>query len=76
MSHICPSVPMGSDCTIYVEACECGHECGVETNSGRRLRHEFAGGNTKERAESHARWLTGILKQYCRVGEISFDIRD
>ena len=72
--HVCPSVPVGSDCTVYVVACKCGHECGVETECGRRLRHEFAGKKSRERAVSHAEWVGEILSKYCRVGKISFDI--
>lgn len=72
--HVCPSVPVGSDCTVYVVACECGHECGVDTCQGRRLRHEFAGKDSEKRAKSHAEWVGEILARYCRVGEIKFDI--
>lgn len=75
MSHICPSIPMGSKCVVYVEPCDCGHECGVDTDSGRRLRHEFAGGDSRERAEDHARWLADILEHYNRVDKVRLDFR-
>lgn len=74
MPHVCPSVPMGSDCVVYVEPCECGHECGVDTDSGRRLRHEFAGSDSHKRAASHAHWIAKILGHFCRVGDIRVDI--
>lgn len=73
--HVCPSVPVGTDCVVYVEACKCGHECGVETTAGRRLRHEFTGKRSLEQAASHAEWVVEILKRYCRVGEVLLDNR-
>ena len=67
MSRCCTSIPPGTDCTVYVEACEGGHECGVDTTVGRRLRLMFGGEGTRERAVDYARWLARLLRRDCRV---------
>ena len=58
---------------VYVVPSAAGHECGVEADGVRRLRHEFVGADSREKAESYATWITGVLQRYCQVGEISFD---
>ena len=60
MNHVCPGVPKGADCVIYIVESERGHEAGVEADGVRRLRHEFVGPRSRDAAESYSLACDGI----------------
>lgn len=74
MNHVCPGVPKGADCVLYIVETDEGHEAGVEADGVRRLRHVFVGKQSRTAAESYLTWMSSILGRYCQIGEISFDM--